>query len=163
MSNFFARVTQNAMARRATETTEENDVLARYEKDKIFVNLKLSSKDYGWSDPDESVKVMLVNPASCADNSRFTTWNLMSMLCGTGHSEWEAIMADMLMFAICEWYKKGANVDEPADISMMFNRDFLASGGRKFTMDQVKEYLKRIFNTEKIDEDGTRYLSFKIA
>ena len=163
MSNFFTRVAQNAMAARATETTEENDILARYEKDKIFVDLKLSSKDYGWSNPDESVKVLLVNPATCADSSVFTTWNLMSMLHGTGHSEWEAIIADMLMLAVCEWYKNGAKADEPADISRLFNRDFLASGNRMFTKDMVSTHLNRIFNTEKIDADGTRYLKFKIA
>lgn len=164
MSNFFTRTMERAMAVRAVEMPRENeDILTRYKKDKIYVDLKLSSGDYGWTEPDRSVKVFLVNPATCAENPFFSTWNLMSLLYGTGHTEWEALMADVLMQTICKWYKKGANAGEPVDISMLFNRDYLASGYRRFTMEQVSNHLNRVFNIEKVDDDGTRYVSFKIA
>ena len=162
MKTFFERIIANAKAARNKEQTGETNIIQRYENDKLVVGLTLSSKDYGWSTPDKSVKVMLTNPGACADSPDFSTWNIMGLITGTGHVEWEAILASALMDAVCKWKKNGANAEEAADISALFNRDLLAKQ-KMFKKEDISKHLNRIFNTEKVESDGTRFVSFKVA
>lgn len=163
MLNFFKRLVANAKIERAKETPETKNIFERYESDKLVVGLTLSSKDYGWSSSDKSIKVKLLNPSACADNPEFSTWNIMGMLNGTGHVEWEAILATVLMEAVCNWKKnKDNSKDETADISDMFNRDLLSSK-KIFKKKDIDKFLGRIFKTERIESDGTRFVRFKVA
>lgn len=162
MYDFFSRMVANAKAVRAQETSKETDILKRYEHDKYIVNLTLSSNDYGWTDIDEKVKVKLVNPGICAESPDFSTWNIMGQLKGTGHIEWEAILAEALMKAVCNWKKEGARADESADISALFNRDLTAKE-MFFKKENIMKHLECIFKTEKVDENGTIYVRYNVA
>lgn len=162
MLNFLKQLIVNANALRAVETTQETDIIKRYEHDKIYVDLALSSNDYGWSKVDRSVKVKLLNPEICSENTDFTTWNIMSQLKGTGHTEWEAILAASLMKSVCDWKKNGANLDDLPDISSLYNRDLLARE-MIFKKEKIGNYLKCILKTERVDEDGTIYVRYKVA
>ena len=163
MLDFFKRLIANAKNERAKETPETKNIFERYESDKLVVDLTLSSNDYGWGKTDENIKVKLVNPSACVENPEFSTWNIMGMLFGTGHSEWEAILATVLMEAVCNWAKnKEENADETVDISAMFNRD-LISAKSIFTKSDIDKFLCRIFKTERIEPDGTKFVKFQVA
>lgn len=162
MWNFLNRLIANANASRAVETTQETDIIKRYEHDKFYVELALSSNDFGWSNVDESVKVKLLNPEICSENEYFTTWNIMEQLKGTGHKEWEAILASALMKSVCDWKKNGANLEELPDISSLYNRDLLAKQ-KFFSKERISNHLKCILKTEKVDADGTIYVRYKVA
>ena len=109
-----------------------------------MLGIFLSSRDYGWTKPDESQKrVVLTNPLDCKD---FTLMDFASAWCGTGHSEWEALMGAWFIQAVHAALDK--NLDE-ADITDLFNRDFLASNRRSFTKAQVYQHLIKWFNVVK--------------
>lgn len=108
----------------------------------------LASRDYGWTEPDEShKKVILINPLECKE--KICLMGMVSAWRGTGHSEWEAILGGWFIQAVLDAIEK--NVNE-ADITHLFNRDFLANN-RVFTQAQVYNHLIKWFDIiEETDE-----------
>ena len=60
----------------------------------------LSSRDYGWSVSKGFKKVTLVNPKDC--KHIITIRGVMNAWKGTGHREWEAILAGWFVQAVKE-------------------------------------------------------------
>lgn len=109
----------------------------------------LKSKDYGWTEPDEShKKVILTNPLDCRE--KICLKEIVFAWHGTGHFEWEAILGGWFIQAVLDAIEK--NVNE-ADITHLFNRDFLASCNLVFTQTQVYNHLIKWFDiVEETDE-----------
>lgn len=109
----------------------------------------LMSRDYGWTEPDEShKKVILTNPLDCKE--KICLMGMVSAWRGTGHSEWEAILGGWFIQAVIDAIE---NESHEADITHLFNRDFLASRDRKFTQQQVYDHLIKWFDVvEETDE-----------
>ena len=119
------------------------------------LELFLSTHDYGWSVPDPShKKVILVNPLDCKE--KISLMGLVSAWRGTGHSEWEAILAHMFILSVLNAIESGEN---EADITLLFNRDFTASKDRVFTKEQVYNHLIGWFD---IVEETDEVLKLKI-
>lgn len=116
---------------------EEKIAPAPYNYGLDGLGIFLASRDYGWTDPDEShKKVILTNPLDCKE--KISLMGLISAWRGTGHSEWEALLGGWFIQAVV---KSIENDNTEADITHLFNRDFLASNGRVFTQAQVYEHL----------------------
>lgn len=113
--------------------------------------------DYGWEKPDENhKKVILVNPDDCRE--KINGMGLISIWRGTGHSEWEALLAKWFIEAVKTAIENG---EKEADITHMFNRDFLASKNRVFTKEQVYDHLIKWFSIVK-DSDEELKVRFRI-
>lgn len=121
---------------------EETIAPAPYNYGLDGLGIFLATKDYGWTEPDEShKKVILINPLECKE--KICLMGMVSAWRGTGHSEWEAILAGWFIQAVLDAID--SNVNE-ADITHLFNRDFLASKNRVFTQDQVYYHLIKWFD-----------------
>ena len=114
------------------------------------LSILLASNDYGWTEPDENhKKVILINPLDCKE--KISLMGMVSIWRGTGHSEWEALLSGWFIKAVMDAIEQ--NVNE-ADITHMFNRDFLASNDLIFTQDQVYNHLIKWFDiVEETDEE----------
>ena len=111
----------------------------------------LKSRDYGWSDPYPIRKVILVNPTEY--RNRITVFGIASLWMGTGHSEWEFLLASWFVEAIVKAIEDGA---EEADITHLFNRDLIATNYRTFTKEQVYDHLIKWFEIVDETEDELR-------
>lgn len=121
---------------------EESLAPAPYNYGLDGLGILLASRDYGWTKPDEShKKVILTNPLDCKE--KICLMGMISAWRGTGHSEWEAILAGLFIQAVLDAIEK--NVNE-ADITDLFNRDFIASHDRVFTQAQVYNHLIKWFD-----------------
>lgn len=114
----------------------------------------LISKDYGWKMVPHK-KVTLVNPRDCANLDILT---LASIWNGTGHSEWEYIMAYALLYPTSKAIKSGRST---ADITGLFNRNLLASKNRVFTSKQIYDHIIKWFEIVSDTEDELK-LKIKI-
>lgn len=121
------------------------------------LQIALRSGDYDWSDPYETKKFVLVNPADCKD--KISVFGMASVWRGTGHSEWEFLLSALFVDAVLNALEKG---EDTADITHLFNRDMLASGGLKFTKEQVYEHLMPVFEI-KSETDEEVCLKIRIA
>ena len=130
-------------------TEEEKLAPAPYNYGLDGLGILLAGRDYGWSKPDENhKKVILTNPLECKE--KICLMGMVSAWRGTGHSEWEAILAGWFIQAVLDAIESNAS---EADITHMFNRDFLASRDRVFTHSQVYNHLIKWFDiVEETDE-----------
>ena len=102
----------------------------------------LMSGNFAWETREnETKKVILVNPKDC--EKKITLSSMMAAWRGTGHTEWEAILAGLFVNAVVEALSKD---EEAADITNVFNRDYKAVGGRRFTKEQVYDHLIKWFD-----------------
>ena len=101
----------------------------------------LMSKNFSWKTREETKKVILVNPKDCEE--KITLSSMMAAWRGTGHTEWEAILAGLFVNAVVEALSKD---EEEADITNLFNRDYKAAGDRIFTKEQVYDHLINWFD-----------------
>ena len=119
---------------------EENNVepdMRPYNYGLDSLGLYLMSQDYGWTDPDQThKKVILTNVEDCREKLHFMS--LMSAWRETGHSEWEALMSGWFVQAVIDALEAG---ETEADITHIFNRDYLAYGNKTFTQQQVYDHL----------------------
>ena len=142
-------------AERLTEETATNDEweakAPTTDGDALFNQALFHNGDFGWSRPDTAHKrVILVNPRDC---SRLTVFSLMSAFRGTGHSEWEGLLANWLLNAVREANVKGL---AEADVTCLFDRDLLAKDGRTFTKSQIWNHIIRFFDIVEEDEHVVR-------
>lgn len=84
------------------------------------LNFALSNRDYGWEPYVEIKKFILTNPEE-AQKVQYMAW--VSAFRGTGHAEWEFLMAAWMINAIRESLETG----DECNISRVFNTEFLAS------------------------------------
>ncbi len=131
----------------------------RYKSDSMMIGFTLSTRDYGWEVTQTCPKILLSNTQECISNPSINAWNLMSCFRGTGHCEWECILAMFFMEALLEAEEKG----KEADITSLFNRNFMASGNKTFSSAQVARHLERWFETVKCTDEGVGYLRFRGA
>lgn len=150
------RMKEEAYEPSETESTPEPEEIPREHNYGLdMLSLFLASQDYGWTDPDEThKKVILTNPADCKD--KITLFGLVSAWRETGHSEWEALLAGWFIDAVL---KAITNGESEADITHLFNRDFLARNGRTFTAQQVYDHIIKWFD---IVEETDDVLKLKI-
>ncbi len=131
-------------AKLPTPITPEEKTLtpAPYDYGLDDLNLLLISRDFGWDTPDKShKKVILINPLDCKE--KISLRGMISAWHGTGHVEWEAVLGAWFILAVLNAIKKNSN---EADITHLFNRDFLASFDRKFSQQQVFDHLIKWFD-----------------
>lgn len=117
----------------------------------------LRSGDYGWERVPGSKKVVLINADQC--ENKISVTSVASAWRGTGHSEWEYWLAGYFVVQVVEALM---NKENEADISMMFDRDLTASGGRRLTKAQIWERLSKYFDIVEEDDDEIR-VSARIA
>ena len=111
------------------------------------VGFFLRSNDYSWTSKN-SKKVILVNVKEC--KNRVNVLNLCSLWRGTGHSEWEVLLADWFVEAVLEALKSNKS---DADITCLFNKDLKASGGRIFSQEDVYYHIIPSFQIVENNED----------
>ncbi|MFR2534537.1 MAG: hypothetical protein ACLTEH_03335 [Clostridia bacterium] len=149
-------------------TLEETDVSTIQEEDSsvpapfdygldMLVFVLLRSENYGWSDPKPFKKVTLVNAKDC--ENKISLMGLVSAWSGTGHSEWEFLLAGLFLCAVLDALENESN---EADISMLFDHDLLARDGRMFTQEQIYAHLIPWFEIIK-DTDDALNLKLKIG
>lgn len=129
---------------------KENVIVAptHYNYGLDILGIALASQDYGWSDPDENhKKVVLCNPEECKE--KISVYGMMSRWRGTGHFEWEAVLSGWFVKAVIDSIENEAH---EADITHLFNRDFFASCKKKFTQKQVYDHLIKSFDIVEDDE-----------
>lgn len=125
---------------------EENQVYSYHNYGLDTLDMGLRSGDYGWNRTPFK-KVTLVNVAQCKD--RISVFGMASAWRGTGHSEWEYLLAGVFVMIVKEAIE--TNKDQ-ADISVLFGRELTASGNRVYTRQQVYDHLMDSFNI--IHEDS---------
>ena len=119
------------------------------------IGIILLGQDYGWNIKPFK-KVTLVNPKDC--ENKIDLMGLVAIWRGTGHSEWESLLAYWFIKAVLEALNNG---EDEADISMMFDRDFTASNDRIFTQEEVHKHILPWFETVSDTEEELK-LKFKI-
>lgn len=67
---------------------------------------------------------------------------LMSCWRGTGKSEWEFYLSYMLIFGLRKAWEEGI---ETLDVTMLFNRDLIATGNMRMSAEEVKNHIIRQF------------------
>ena len=131
---------------------EENINPAPYNYGLDGLNIFLRSQDFGWTEPDESQKkVILTNPLDCKE--KVSLMGMVSAWRGTGHSEWEALLGGWFIKAVIDAIE---NDSQEADITHLFNRDFLASRDRVFTKNQVYKHLIKWFDIVEENNEALR-------
>ena len=121
---------------------EEVSVPVMYDYGLGALRFLLMSRDYGWNAIDEEhKKVILTNPKDC--ENKITLMGMMSAWRGTGHTEWEALLAGWFIQAVIDAIDKD---EGEADITHLFDRDLIAADNRIFTKEQVKNHLLKWFD-----------------
>lgn len=121
-----------------------------------MIGIILWEQDYGWNIKPFK-KVTLVNPKDC--ENRIDLMGLVAIWRGTGHSEWEFLLAYWFIKAVLEALNNG---EDEADISMMFDRDFTASNNRILKQEKVHKHILPYFEKVSNTEDELK-LKFKIG
>jgi len=122
-----------------------------------FLNIGLASKDYGWTDPEVLPKrFILVDIENYRE--KVSVRGLASAWRGTGHSEWEFLLAGIFVSELLDAYDAG---EHQVDITKMFDRDFLARNDRKFSKEQVREHILPWFEVTEVED--AFYLRLKVA
>ena len=117
--------------------------------ERLVLNFEMMSHDINFEDINENPRrVVIINPKDAI--------NLATALQGTGHSEWEYMLAFLLVNSV----RKAAAVDDEADISKMFDRSYTtASGKKKMTADQILDHCMKIFT---VVEESPEVLKLRI-
>ncbi len=128
-----------------TQLDEENRIIEQYRKDKSLLKFFEESKNFKWvKSRNYTGKVYIVNPSECAKNPKFALVPLAESFKGTGRTEWEMAMAEVLVKAVYEWKVNQNSI--LADVTDLFNRDFVTRDLKKrFTSTDVAMHLERFF------------------
>lgn len=157
MKKIWNRIFGKAQLAEAPVPTPEEEVIAPtpYNYGLDGLEIFLLSNDYGWSEPDEThKKVVLTNPDACKE--KISLMGMVSAWSGTGHSEWEAILGAWFIQAVIDAIE---NESHEADITHLFNRNLLASRDRVFTQEQVYNHLIKWFD---IVEETDKIIKLRI-
>ena len=119
-----------------------------------FLLTILSSNDYAMYNIPHK-KVVLCNP----QDAKITGIGLLSIWRGTGHVEWEALLA----YLFIQHLKKAENHNlREVEITDMFSYDLNASKNRKMTAEQVNKFLSKNFEVVEETAEEVR-VQFKYA
>lgn len=134
----------------ATTDKEENCIVLEkpFDYGLDMIGLAIYTGDYGWDDKPFK-KVTLVNPKDC--ENKINLIGMMSRWRGTGHGEWEALLAWWFVDAVVNALKSES---DEADISALFDRDLLARNNRVFTQEQIYAHIIPSFEIVKDNDDG---------
>lgn len=121
--------------------------------ERLVLNYEMMSKDIGFEDFNKNPRrVVIVNPND-AVNLRLMDY--ATALQGTGHTEWEYMLAFLLVNSI----RKAAAVGDEADISKMFDKSYTAKGRKKMTADQILDHCMKIFT---VVEESPEVLKLRV-
>lgn len=121
----------------------DDDYEDLYDESHMMMILKMSN-DYAWKILVPKEKFILVNPQELFN---YVTANkLMANWSGTGHIEWEALLAYLFINFLKEAELKDLN---EIDISPLFYIEMYASGNRKMTAEQVRNLIMPSFKVLK--------------
>ena len=123
------------------------------ESDQRVLDYALRRGDFGWEERAEPEKrVVLTNPESLEGVG---IMSYVKAFRGTGHVEWEFIMATWMIDAV----GKALETGDECDITVVFNTEFLAAPKRKgddyrrLSKEQVYEHLIKLFTIQEESED----------
>lgn len=128
------------------------DALARMSSGRKTLQTVLCGGDYICKVTKPNCKVILSNVTECAENPNITILSIANAFKGTGHIEWEWLMADFIVRSISQAYE---NDVDSCDFSWLFNKSFSSKAGLSFSADEVRRHLSRYFSTVEIQPDGT--------
>lgn len=131
------------------------DNQAHFDSGLHVLPIVLRSGDYYWSERISHKKVILCNPKDC---DKLTIWTVVSAWGGTGHLEWDFLLAGWFINAI----QTALEAETEADISMLFCRDLFARNDKVYTSEQVYEHLLPSFEIIEENEKELR-LNLKIG
>ena len=121
----------------------------------------LSTRNYSWSEKPHK-KVTLINVTDCKD--KITLTGMIKLLMGTGHLEWEALLAAWLIEAVVNAVKNG---EDTADITKVFARELSAYNSiSKWTFPHDAHYkflMTKIFEKVEENNDELKVKLIKIA
>ena len=121
--------------------------------ERLVLNYEMMSKDISFEDINKNPRrVLIVNPKD-AVNLRLMDY--ATALQGTGHTEWEYMLAFLLVNSI----RSAAAVGDEADVSEMFDRSYTAKGKKKMTANQILDHCMKIFT---VVEDSPEVLKLRI-
>jgi hypothetical protein len=123
-----------------------------------MLNIALRGGDYGWTEPVQLPKKYVLVDLE-AYREKVNVFGLVSAWRQTGHSEWEYLMAGYFISHLLKAYEVGVNETE---ITGLFDRDYLASGDRVFTKEQVITHVMPSFTKVNEDEENV-YLRLNVA
>ncbi len=121
-------------------------------EDDALLNVGLRTGDYDWQEKPFK-KVILLNVSDC---QRISLTKLLKMWSGTGHVEWEYLLAGWFLMQVDEAVKEG---QDEADITILFSRELSASRDRKFSQKKVYDHLIQWF---KICDEGKKELKVRL-
>lgn len=127
-----------------TEMTEKTIYLS--EEDIKLLAFVLLKNPFGWKETPSTKKVILANPESLKKTRLF---DCASSFKGTGHAEWEYILAGWLISAA----GKSIETGDECDISQLFNTTLLASNDAYFTPKQIYNHLIHFFTIQEETKD----------
>lgn len=140
-----------------TEMEEEKEERLPFNYGMSMVDIALITQDFGWTDAVKLPKQYIL-----VDIERYkekvTVLGLASCWSGTGHAEWEYLLAGMLVGSLLDAWD---NDETELDITSLFDRDLLASGDRVFTKEQVTEHIMPSF-TKLREDDKNIYLELNV-
>lgn len=119
------------------------------------LNFALSNRDYGWEPYVERKRFILTNPEE-AQSVEYMAW--VSAFRGTGHAEWEFLMAAWMVNAI----REALETSGECNISRVFNTEFLASPRnegddyRRLKPEAVYNHIIKYFTIKKESENEVR-------
>ena len=121
--------------------------------ERLVLNYEMMSKDISFEDINKNPRrVLIVNPKD-AVNLRLMDY--AAALQGTGHTEWEYMLAFLLVNSI----RSAAAAGDEADVSEMFDRSYTAKGKKKMTANQILDHCMKIFT---VVEDSPEVLKLRI-
>lgn len=112
-----------------------------------IVPIVLSSGDFGWDDPTPTRQIILANPMDC--KNKITVSSLVSAWKGLGHLESVYLLSALFINRVIAAIENNENT---ADITYMFDRDFVTPTGQEITKDEIFchliPYFKIVNDTE---------------
>ncbi|MDR0978750.1 MAG: hypothetical protein LBL91_02260 [Lachnospiraceae bacterium] len=134
------------MKRTAEEVSKCRQRMIPYRDEQIF-NSIMRSDDYGYTKPQVGHKKYILTNVE-ETSQRITLEKLAGYWAGTGHVEWEYLMAFILIQEVLKAYEAGT---KEADLTELLGRDFSARFDRTFSKEKVWEHIQSSFEIVRED------------
>ena len=123
-----------------------------------FVDGVLMSNDFGWLFDDSfNKKVYLTNPLEVFGR-KLTVARLANRFNGTGHQEWEVLLAYWLLHSCQQANQKRESF---AEITWLFNKTFIAEGKEMKRCDVYEHLLPQFELVRELDDELYLKLKFE--
>lgn len=157
LKDFFGKVFHKEKAEvqepLTTETREEVQSEKPVEHDylnRLFLMFVMESHDYGW-EVKPFKRVILTNVKDC--ENKISVLSVAALWQGTGHYEWELLLAANFVRSIVEALE---NDENEADISKIFGCELHASRGRVFSQEQIYKHIIPFFDIKSETDEELR-------